>query len=197
MCRENELLFHHKTEMISEKKHSHYNYHRWYNPDIGRYMENDNPQINPILSYIYSDSNPVFSCDLSGEYTISDSCKRFKSQMRDAIDKAKRVIRECSFVSDWDKDEIAYVLEHSHYRCSKFSGYAQCGYSFWFPIAENSLRNIGYVYGNCKTCLEGVLAHEAVHLAGGSHCDALSIEIKCFSCVGEERCREYEQKCGR
>jgi hypothetical protein len=160
-------------------------------------MENDNPQINSVLSYIYSDSNPVSNCDLSGEYTISDSCKRFKSKMRDAIDKAKRVIREYSFVSDWEKDEIAYVLEHSHYRCSKFSGYAQCGYSFWFPLAENSLRNIGYVYGNCKTCLEGVLAHEAVHLTGGSHCDALSIEIKCFSCAGEERCREYEQKCGR
>jgi len=62
--------------MISEKKHSHYNYHRWYNPDIGRYMEIDKrvreyltecfDQFLSLDVYLYSNNNPIIYFDQAG-----------------------------------------------------------------------------------------------------------------------------------
>jgi len=97
MCRENELLFHHNTEMISEKKHSHYNYHRWYNPDIGRYMEVDKLDIfkilgyckmknNDLLGFIYGYNNPVRFIDkygLTAEFDPSFCSDLFARCLRD------------------------------------------------------------------------------------------------------------------
>jgi RHS repeat-associated protein len=57
--------YNYRSVVISGKKGPYYNYHRWYNPDIGRYMEVD-PVIFNNNFYIYASDVPVMVFDIDG-----------------------------------------------------------------------------------------------------------------------------------
>jgi len=71
--------YNYRSVVISGKKGPYYNYHRWYNPDIGRYMEVDPYLISNFdllgglvfnqlceNKYLYSSNNPAFFFDQLG-----------------------------------------------------------------------------------------------------------------------------------
>jgi len=73
--------YNYRSVIISGKKGPYYNYHRWYNPDIGRYMEVDPLHFHHMryffdklsnISYnianhvfVYAESNPVIFYDIN------------------------------------------------------------------------------------------------------------------------------------
>ena len=150
-----------RSLILNNAEGLYYNYHRWYNPDIGRYMEVDPYKIiyfsrvkscysNSIIQktghrYLYAMNNPIVITDPSGlqcEYT--EKCLK------------------CFVKNDnWDLHDFAEeLLETKKYHCDpkgdKWEGCKGCcGYSV---VGSKEITITDNCKGKCFT-----VAHEIAH----------------------------------
>jgi RHS repeat-associated protein len=163
--------YNYRSVIISGKKGPYYNYHRWYNPDIGRYLEVDPYKIiyfsrvkscysNSIIQkmghrYLYVMNNPIIILDISGL-----SCRNVNKCMTCfRIYGSDRLNDALSEVIGWDCDPYGdncpkYETEHWQSAPHRCCGYAVPG-SGWVTMTNVPMSDCD------RDCF--VLLHEIVH----------------------------------
>ncbi len=103
-----------------------YNYHRYYNPKIGRYTQPDPIGLaGGINPYVYADNNPIMKVDPSG-FSPLDAIRInnvIKSTIRDMTKNGKRT-------SPWYNNAVRNLAGFPNgpvpYNSEKFGHYLQC-----------------------------------------------------------------------
>ena len=178
-----------RSIILNNAEGLYYNYHRWYNPDIGRYMEVVNIAFcSSEGSYVYAENNSINYADIEALYVISRNCN--KKIIRDAVNKAIDGIKNCTYLSDSEKNNLIYSINNSYYACASCNYCGQVPYNGTIIICKNNIE----LPSKCG-CPEAILAHEGVHnIIGPDECLAYKVEKLCFSCSGEiPPC--YKEKC--
>jgi RHS repeat-associated protein len=187
-----------RSLIINNANGLYYNWNRWYNPDVGRYVEVDRLFFSDNYSYV--NNNPNINMDCDGNKVISNSCNRYesKAKINEAINRAKDLILSCKYLRIIDKLLAILFLNDPWIRCGKSNGWCGCGYSHYGNVVI--LCSDAFDSKECG-CLESTLFHEALHKAGYSgggtrenpdpeHRKVFCLEYKCVDCA-HSSCKEY------
>lgn len=181
-------------QYFDKETNLHYNYHRTYDPAVGRYTRSDPVGLSDGPStYAYVRSNPLIGVDLRGLTTYRGFDPQQENQMRQAVEEAKQKIQNCGnckqtcsgnddcFPDDDLKKDLVDKLEKATFVYKP--GLKYCAYvgpiDFWLNRVD--ISNLAFGPTCCP--LASTLAHEAYHLVGVLDPVPYKLEDKCFGCA--------------
>jgi RHS repeat-associated protein len=154
-----------------------YNYHRYYDPAVGRYTQVD-PPFRPTLepgiyapgytgqaAYGYAGNTPTTATDPSGLFFIYRGCKLGdRLLLEEVIDAMMRYLPSCVGCSNYEKIK-RWLDGDTVITCAPNNAEGDCGQGFKYSITlyENAFRR-----DKCG-CLTGTIVHELTHSALGYH----------------------------
>jgi len=169
-----------------------YNWWRWYENEMGRYMETD--PINKYVfnreqenSYIYGLCNPIVYTDLKGrELDYKDISTKCFPSMRGEIKKsydeickngANEKFKRCLPADLYDKLKKG-CGKHLEVECTELTDGSKCAQH---PIGSYRIIFYRNYDSNICGCIESIFMHELLHY-GGENSDnrTLACEIKCY-----------------
>jgi RHS repeat-associated protein len=188
----------------------HYNWNRYYNPVIGRYVSSDPIGIDAGFgTYGYADQNPVLRIDSRGLVAGFEPGfpERLKPIVEKAVTRAKIALEACKngkcyegkycfndatldrIIQNLDKAKYGYRREIKAPATEDFDEDFACGKASSSTAAEYIYFSRDGLLGLSTCCgLQETLAHEAQHFRNGSaeavkdEYRSLQVESQCFDC---------------
>ena len=170
-------------QYYDEETGLHYNWFRYYDPEIGRYTKIDPIGFSggEINLYGYGRNNPIIFRDVDGRLVIDPSCKMFVEQIKESEKEIKKAAKKC--LPSTEKPEKAHyealikLLDSVTVKCensclNEEEGVGYCGMkdedhpnTFTLTYCGLGDKDAKEKYDvECPTCTTGTILEELLHL---------------------------------
>jgi len=157
----------------------HYNYHRYYDPKLGRYLTPDPIGLEGGINlFVYVASNPLRFFDVNGlVVTIDPSCPAEKrAEIEQGITRVSAEASKC--LPNSLKSEVQTKLDNLVVTCDDRQDC--CGHA---PQSGNRITISPSAFTVSCGCLESTILHEVIHTTGRDEDTSSGCEVKCFACA--------------